>query len=324
MRLHILSALLTLLLFAVPADADETTSPTTVIVTTASPGGAYYVYGKGLATLLTKYVGITFSDQATQGPVQNLLLLDQRQNVLALTTMGVALQAWNGTDWTKGKQYRAMRAAFPMYDTPFQFAAPKRLNLLSLAAFAGKRIGAGPKAGTGGVYFPQIFKALDIAAVLRNGAFEDLLQQMSSGELDGVALATGVPVTELAALDAMEPLDYLQPTVDQVAIIRSHIPELTPSLIPAGTYPSLTEDYHTVGLYNFAVVDKDLPDDLVYKIVKAVFEHRQELESFHPAAKETLPANVDRDTFLPFHPGAVRYYREVGVDIPATLARSDR
>jgi uncharacterized protein len=191
MRLNIFAALLTMLLFAVPAGADETASPDTVIITTASPGGIYYVYGKGLATLLTKYVGITFSDQATQGPAQNLLLLNQRKDVLALTTMGVALQAWNGTDWTKGKQVRSMRAVFPMYDTPFHFAAPKRLNLLSLAAFAGKRIGVGPKAGTGGVYFPQIFKALDIAAVLRNGAWEDLLQQMSSGELDGIALASG-------------------------------------------------------------------------------------------------------------------------------------
>jgi TRAP-type uncharacterized transport system substrate-binding protein len=87
-------------------------------------------------------------------------------------------------------------------------------------------------------------------------------------------------MTQLAALDAMEPLNYLQPTPDQVAIIRSHIPELTPSLIPAGTYPSLTEDYHTVGLYNFAVVDKDLPDDLVYKIVKAVFEHGKNWKAF--------------------------------------------
>jgi hypothetical protein len=172
--------------------------PTTVIVTTASPGSTYYVYGKGLATLLTKYVGITFSDQATQGPVQNFLLLNQRKDVLALTTIGVALEAWSGADWTKGKQYRAMRAIFPMYDTRFHFAAPKRLNLLSLAAFAGKRIGAGPKAGTGGVYSPRIFKALDIAAVLRNGAFEDLLQQMGSGELDGITLPAGVPITELA------------------------------------------------------------------------------------------------------------------------------
>ena len=75
MRLHILSALLTMFVFATPAGADETASPDTVIITTASPGGIYYVYGKGLATLLTKYVGITFSDQATQGPVQNLSLI---------------------------------------------------------------------------------------------------------------------------------------------------------------------------------------------------------------------------------------------------------
>jgi uncharacterized protein len=85
----------------------------------------------------------------------------------------------------------------------------------------------------------------------------------------------------------------------------------------------MTTDYHTFGMYSFVVVNEDLPDDLVYKIVKAVFEHHQDLVDAHPAAKETIPANVDRDTFLPFHPGAVRYYREIGVDIPATLAARD-
>jgi hypothetical protein len=62
--------------------------------------------------------------------------------------------------------------------------------------------------------------------------------------------------------------------------------------------------------------DEDPPDDLVYKIVKAEFEHHQDLADAHPAAKETIPANVDRDTFLPLHPGAVRYYREIGIDVP--------
>jgi hypothetical protein len=69
---------------------------------------------------------------------------------------------------------------------------------------------------------------------------------------------------------------------------------------------------------------KDLRDDLVYKILKSVFEHQPELVTFHPAAKETVAANADRDTFLPFHPGAVRYYREIGVEIPAALAGSDQ
>jgi uncharacterized protein len=270
-------------------------------------------------------VGLSFADQATQGGVQNLQLLDQRKVMMALTTMGVALQAWNGTDWTKGKQYRSMRAVFPMFDTPFQFAAPKRLKLVSLEGFAGKRIGDSPKAGAAGTYVPGIFKTLGIEATLRNGAWEANMEQVASGELDGLAAFAGIPMPGLAQLDAKEPLEYLQPSPDQVAKVREAFPELTPSLIPAGTYPSLTTDYRTFGLYNFAIVNEDLPDDLVYKIVKAVFEHHQELVDAHPAAKETLPANVDRDTFLPFHPGAVRYYREIGVDIPAALAaRSDK
>jgi hypothetical protein len=167
---------------------------------------------------------------------------------------------------------------------------------------------------------PGILKTLDIEAVLRNGAWEDNMQQVASGELDGLAAFAGIPMPGLAQLGEKEPLEYLQPSVDQVANVRKAFPELTPSLIPAGTYPSLTTDYRTFGLYNFAIVNKDLPDDLVYKIVKAVFEHHQELVDAHPAAKETLSANVDRDTFLPFHPGAVRYYREVGVKVPELAA----
>ena len=81
----------------------------------------------------------------------------------------------------------------------------------------------------------------------------------------------------------------------------------------------MTEDYHTVGLFNFAIANKDLPDDLVYRIVKSVYENHDQLVKAHPAAKETVAANVDRDSFLPFHPGAVRYYREIGISIPDAL-----
>jgi TRAP transporter TAXI family solute receptor len=318
-RLYLVLGLFSAALLSAPGIAAESTEPETVTISTASPGGTYYPYGHGLAIMLTKYLGVTFTDQPTQGPTQNVVLLDQRKAMLGMTTMGVALQAWNGTGWAKGTQYRAMRALFPMYDTPFQFAAPKRLSLGSLGAFAGKQIGDGPKAGTGGTYFPEIFKALDIPAVLRNGAWEDLVRQLSSGELDGIAFSLGVPAPDVAALDAKDPLDFFQPSPEQVALVRTRFPELSPSLIPSGTYPSLHEDYHTVGLYNFAIIHRDVSDDLVYRIVKAVFEHQPELVSAHPAAKETIAANLDRDTFLPLHPGAARYYREIGIAIPPAI-----
>ena len=323
MRLQIVTLTLAAFLFAAPASADETRNP--AIIVTASPGGTYYIYGKGLALLLTKYLGSTFTADATQGTQQNIVLLEQHKATLGLATMGVAREAWYGIGWAKGTEHRSIRAIFPMYDQPFQFVAPKRLKLASLEGFAGKRIANGPKAGGSGTYIPRIFNSLGITATLRNGAFEELMRQVASGELDGLAAINGIPMAGLAELDAQLSLDYLQPSPDQIALVRKDLPESSPSLVPAGTYPSLTTDYHTFGIYSFAVVNEDLSDDLVYKIVKAVFEHEQELVDAHPAARETIPANVDRDTFLPFHPGAVRYYREIGVDIPATLAaRGDK
>jgi TRAP transporter TAXI family solute receptor len=117
-------------------------------------------------------------------------------------------------------------------------------------------------------------------------------------------------------LSATHPVDFIQPSAEQVAIIRKQMPEISPSLVPAGTYPSQVRDYQTVGLFNFAVAHKDLPDELVYRIVKAVFDNRDELIKAQSSAKETLPANIARNTILPLHAGAIRYYREIGVAIP--------
>lgn len=72
----------------------------------------------------------------------------------------------------------------------------------------------------------------------------------------------------------------------------------------------------TVGAAHFAVAHKDLPDGLVYQIVKTVFENQAELVKAHPVAKETIPENIERNTLFPLHPGALRYYREKGIAIP--------
>ena len=218
MRLHTLSALLATFLFAVSASADETGNPP--IIVTASPGGTYYIYGKGLAVLLTKYLGSTFTADATQGTQQNIVLLEQHKATLGLATMGVAREAWYGIGWAKGTEHRSIRAIFPMYDQPFQFVAPKRLKLASLEGFAGKRIANGPKAGGSGTYIPRIFNSLGITATLRNGAFEELMRQVASGELDGLAAINGIPMAGLAELDAQLSLDYLQPSPDQIALVR--------------------------------------------------------------------------------------------------------
>jgi uncharacterized protein len=290
--------------------------PRSIAIGTASPGGIYYDYGEGLARILTRTLQIEATAQVTQGPAQNIVLMEKKEAMLGFVTTGAALQGWNGTDWAKGTRYRSIRVIFPMYDTAFQFAALKRLAIKSLDDFAGLRIGVGPRAGTGGTYVPEIFKILGIAADIHFGAIEQMASHMANGKLDGVVIAGGFPIPALAELDAKQPVDFVQPSSEQSSIVRNKIPEITPSLIPAGSYRSRAQDYHTIGLYNFAVAHKELPDDLIYKIVRAVFDNRDELVKTQSSAKETLPENIDRNTMLPLHPGAIRYYREVGITVP--------
>ena len=131
--------------------------------------------------------------------------------------------------------------------------------------------------------------------------------------------ALGAPVPALKMGEAKEPLKFISLSAEETKKLREEMPELTTSTIAGGTYASLNEDYHTVGLYNFAIGRADLPDDLVYQLVKTVFENQASLVKVHSTARETIPQNVDKDTFLPFHPGAIRYYKEIGIKIPASL-----
>jgi len=295
--------------------------PKSLTLGTASPGGVYYDYGDALAKILTGKLGIAVNQFPTQGPVHNVQLVESGGAQLGLITMGVGLQGWNGTgDWTKGQKFRNMRALFPMYDTPFQFMVSAESAINSIADFNNKSVGVGPRAGTGGTYVPEVFKVFQISAKIFYGSWSDIAKGWQNDQYDALAAGLGAPIPAIKATEAKRPLKFISLSAQEIETLRKAMPELTPSTIAAGAYASLKTDYHTVGLYNFAIGRADLPDDLVYQLVKAVFENQPSLVKAHSSAVETLPQNVTKDTFLPFHPGAVRYYREIGIKIPAALA----
>jgi TRAP transporter TAXI family solute receptor len=302
-----------LLFWSTPSSSGEHNWPDHVTIGTASPGGTYYVYGEGLAKILTRALGLPVVRLTTEGPAQNIELLEAGDAKLGFVTTGIALQALNsiGT-WAGKKPARSIRAIFPMYDTPFQFLVLKDLGPKSVSEMAGKRVGVGPRGGTSAAYFPDFFKTLNIPVSLVFGEWAELAKQIQQRELDVLAVGAGVPFPSFADLEARNEVRYISFNQQQMAALRLAIPELTPSRIPAGSYPSLLRHYQTLGLYNFAVAHADLPDDLVYNVVRAIFESHDEMIEAHPAAAETVPANLDRNSFIPLHPGAIRYYRQIG------------
>jgi TRAP transporter TAXI family solute receptor len=298
--------------------------PKSLTLGTASPGGVYYIYGEELAKILTEKLGIAVNPFPTQGSIQNVKLLDSGGAQLGLITMSTGLEGWNGTgDWTKGARFRDIRALFPMYDNPFQAVVLQRSGITALAQLDNKRIGVGPKAGNGNTYGPGIFKIVGISPEMTYGSYNDMGADLLAGRIDALLTLLGAPVPAIQEVDAKEPVTFLSLSPEQMEAIRKEWPEFGPAKIAAGTYRLMDKDYVTVGVPNFVIGRADLPDDLVYQLVKAVFENQPRLVKVTSAASDTVPQNVVKDTFLPFHPGAVRYYREIGIEIPDALASTN-
>ena len=213
-----------------------------------------------------------------------------------------------------------------MYDTPFQFIVMSDASIQSVADLAGKQVGIGPQGGTGGVYTPLVFKAIKISANFVTGSWTDLAVSPQRPQARRPVAVAGVPVPEVAELEKEGNTRNLAPTPSEMVAVRLALPEIAPSIIAAGTYPSLRRNYRTLGVYNFAVARADLPGDLAHAILQIKFRHLElTCNTIHPAAAETVPSNFARNTILPFHDGAARWYNNkatIGVVRGVDLART--
>lgn len=295
---------------------DRSDWPQNLVIGTASPGGTHAIYGQGLATIISNHVGIPASTQQTQGPNQNLVLTQANRIDIGLTTMGPAYEAWTGElELNPGVEHKNVRALIPMYITPFQVAALQRSGIDSVEDLDGRIVGAGPRGGTGGTYWQRWFEELGLDVTIRNGPLGDQTSQLADGRLDAVATAAGLPISAFSELEATVPSKMFSLSEEQIETLLPDLPYARPFTIPADTYDSIDEPIETLGMWNFVIVNEEMPDSLAYEIVKAVFEHHDELVATHSSAAETLAENVTENDFLWLHPGAVRYYEEQGIEL---------
>lgn len=292
--------------------------PSSLTLGSASIGGVYYVYAGGWAQVIEKELGITTGVEVTGGPNHNMQLVQSGDLELGMVTMGPAWEAWHGEgDWTNGLEHKDVRVIFPMYNTYSQWWASKKSGIDSLSALEGKTIGVGPAGGTSGTYHPRILDLLGIKATTRLAGLSDLVTQHLDGQLMANSFASGIPVAGVLET-AAQMNDIVLFGVDGEARdkVVAEWPYWSAATIPASAYDFLDEDVETIGIWNMAIAQKDLPEDLVYAIVKAVHDNHDDLVIAHKSAEETLAENIVNNTWMWMHPGAIRYYEEVGIDLP--------
>ncbi|GGE13519.1 hypothetical protein SAMN05421774_103188 [Gemmobacter megaterium] len=294
--------------------------PSSLTIGTASQGGTYFIYGTGLAGLITQSLSLNASAEVTGGPVQNATLVETGDHQIGLVTMGPAYEAWTGkSELAPGVEHASLRALFPMYQTPFEAVSLKSSGIEDVTGMAGKRVSVGPAGGTAATYWPRFFNVLGVEARISYSGANDATGQVKDGLIDAFAFAAGVPISAFAQIAAENPVNIFGFTEEQRAKILEAMPEVSAFEVPGGLYQGFPEGHGTVAMWNFAITHADMPESLAYEITKLVMENNPAMLQIHATAAETIPENADKNGFLPFHPGAVKYFDEKGIQIPAEL-----
>lgn len=287
-------------------------------IATAGTTGVFYAYGGAVANIVSKYVPeISMVAESTGGTVENIKMLSKAQADLATVSADVAHEAY--IDYANSRHFRGkkveMYGLFNMYQQPHHIVTLQGGRVNDINDIRSRRVVVGaPGSGTE-VKTRMMLESLGIT--YRDFrpeflTFTEGVEALQDGTVEAVFLGVNYPAPAIMSLAMTNPVSLLSLTDAQIGAVQQKYPFLNKAVIPAETYKGVSEDTQTVSVQTLVVSSSTLSEEAAYQIVKAVFEHKDELENINHAFRQTTLESA-ADTFLPLHPGAARYYREVGV-----------
>ncbi|MCW2536885.1 MAG: C4-dicarboxylate transporter substrate-binding protein [Modestobacter sp.] len=285
-------------------------------IATGNTTGVYYILGGGIARVLTDNVeGVEATAEATNASAENIRLVCAGDSDIGFSLADTASDAVEGTAGFEGDA-QSIQALARIYSNITQVFVRADAGISSIADLAGKSVSTGsPNSGTE-VIALRLLEVNDLAPgdvdQLRLGLPESV-QGMKDGAIDALVWSGGLPtggitdlVTSMGDDVVMLPLDEELPKM-QHAFGEAY----TAGTVPADTY-GLGQDVATISVPNLLVVSDAMPADIAEDVTRAIFEHLDELARVHPEA-ENISVDTATDTGpVPLHPGAQRYFDEVG------------
>lgn len=297
--------------------AASQTQTQTIHVLTGGHGGVYYPIGVALSHIFAQEIPHTRSTaQVTRASVENLSLLQAGRGELALTLADAASHAWNGVAEAGFRTpHHRLRGVSATYSNYIQLVAHADSGIRTLADLQGKRVSVGsPRSGT-----ELNARALLKAAGLNYGdlqqveylSFADSVDMIQRGQLDATLISSGLGAQSVMDLATSIPM-VMVPIPAQV-VARVGDPAYQVGAIPAGTYPGQTTDVATAVIPNFLMTHSEVPEELVYRMTRALYTQLARVHASADAARAISLPNALQGMPVPLHPGAARYYREVGL-----------
>ena len=298
--------------FSVPVHAAEF-----INILTGGTSGVYYPLGVALSQIYGKAIpGSKTSVQATKASAENLNLLQAGRGEAAISLGDSLSDAWKGNEEAGFKSpLKKLRTIATLYPNYIHFVATADSGIKSLADIKGKRISVGaPKSGTE-LNVREILKAAGISykdfSKVEYLSYAESVELMKNKQLDVTLLSSGLGVAALRDLAVSQKVNFL--TIPAEIVAKINDPAFLVGVIPAKTYEGQNSDVTTVSVFNYLVTHEGVSTDTVYTMTKSMFENLDQMSAAHSAAKAIKKENAAKTPPAPLHPGAEKYYREIGL-----------
>jgi TRAP transporter TAXI family solute receptor len=290
---------------------------TYITILTGNTSGVYYPLGVGLSQVFRKAIPeATLSVQATAASVENLNLLQAERGELAFVLGDALADAWQGNaDAGFKTPLKKLRTVAGAYFNYVQIVANAESDVKTLADLKGTRISVGAAGSGTELNARAIMKAAGLAyddfARVEYLPFGESVDLMKNRQLDVTLQSAGLGVASLRDLASSVPIVFVPIPTDVIERVGN--PIYRSGMIPAGTYEGQDAAVATATIQNFIVTHDRVPDDLVHRMTRAMFDNLDQLVAAHVAARDIRRDEAIRDLPVPLHPGAAAYYKEVGL-----------
>ena len=315
---------------AMPVKAEEAS----YVLATASTGGTYYPVGVALATLvkvkLEPRQKIAMSAISSAGSGENVRLIREGEAQFGIMQGLFGFYAASGTGpLAEVGPQEDLRSVTMLWQNVEHFLVASDVattgTMDDIVALKGEAMAMGRQnsgtIGSNRTILSGFGVDMDNDYELVFGGYGPSAEALQNGQVKGIGTPAGVPVGAVSQLMAAagDDVTLLSFTEEQMATADGGRDLWTPYTIPAGTYPGQDADVQTIAQPNFLATHADLSEENVYMITKTIYENLPFLQAIHPATKAMAIENAIAGLPLPLHPGALRYYQEVGIDVPDRL-----
>jgi TRAP transporter TAXI family solute receptor len=283
---------------------------------TGPMGGSWYPLGGAIMNAVQKEIpGATIS-VTLGGGMANVEALELGKCDIGFSNSSSAVDGLYGRPPFK-KKMENMRQLANLYPQYFQMVVTEASGIKSVADLKGKNIAPGPKGHTGELLAQQVLEVYGLSykdmAKIHHVQYSDSVSLMKDGHAHAYILGTTIPASSILDLAADRKIRLLPLPDDKIKALQKINAGYLKRVIPKGTYPGVDYDVPGVGYFTHLVISAKLPDDLVYKITKSLVKDLPRLGDVVKDMKGVTPKDLALDIGVPYHPGALKYYKEIGL-----------